>query len=103
MKPIIEGLLILALSVACVILVIGVDVMNGYIDFSDDVSGSIIGDILFPCRLYYCDRPQGQTFFCGSDSHASQVAAAMMAEIKDSLGDSFNEIYPEKRWSLRIY
>ena len=78
-------------------------VMNWRIDFSDDVSGSIIGDILFPCRLYYCDRPQGQTFFCGSDSHASQVAAAMMAKIKDSLGDSFNEIYPEKRWSLRIY
>ncbi|MGZ8887994.1 MAG: hypothetical protein ACXW1D_00380 [Halobacteriota archaeon] len=71
-------------------------------DFTDDVSGVIIGEFLQQAILTYEGRKQGPTMYVRTDEDAKQQAQAYIAEQRAECGAAFAMIYPNKAWQIKF-
>lgn len=70
--------------------------MKNYKDFTDDVSGEIIGGDYGTCWVTYEGRKQGATMYPTNETEAYAMCEDLKDEIKKDCGEVFDSIYPNK-------
>jgi len=76
--------------------------MQTYKDFTDDVSGQVIGDFLSQAFVTYEGRKQGPTLYVRNDEEAKHKAQIYIDELRADCGEAFRMIYPNKSWSIKF-
>jgi hypothetical protein len=76
---------------------------DGMLDFTDDVTGLVIGGDHVTGQLYYEDRPQHSQLYADDTDALRRRAADALAQIKRECGRAFADIYPRDAWTLRIH
>lgn len=72
-------------------------------DFTDDVSGQVIGTMYLVGRLYYEGRPQGRKLYATTESDLLAQAHELKAKLRADCGEALIFIYPLDAWELRIF
>lgn len=77
--------------------------MKHFKDFTDDVGGVIIGDVMFSGQLYYEGRPQRGRFYARDDVELGRIAKSLKAQILEDCGPAAYLIYPDvDAWTMKI-
>jgi hypothetical protein len=77
--------------------------MKTYKDFTDDVSGQIIGGEYGQCWVTYQGRKQGNTGYPANEVEADSFCQAVIDRIKNECGEVFSMIYPDKNgWKFHF-
>lgn len=76
--------------------------MQTFQDFTDDVSGVIVGAFVQQAFLTYEGRKQGPTMYVKSDDEAKELAQAYIDNQRQEFGEAFRMIYPNKAWQVRF-
>lgn len=72
-------------------------------DFTDDVSGTIVGSIKISAYVSYDGRKQGTTIYADSEEEAKKTANNYIKSLREENGEFlFNQIWPEKAWRLNF-
>lgn len=71
-------------------------------DFTDDVSGQIVGAFYQQAFLTYEDRKQGPTMYVKTDDEAKKLAQLYINDQREELGDAFAMIYPNNAWQVKF-
>jgi hypothetical protein len=70
----------------------------------DDVNGFIVGSYCVCAQLKYDGRDQGQRIIAADEDAARQIAEQKKQEIRNDLGQLFEEIYPDdSKWRVVFY
>jgi len=70
----------------------------------EDVNGFIVGSYCVCAQLKYDGRDQGQRIIADDEDAARAIAKQQKQEIRNDLGQSFNEIYPDdSKWRVLFY
>lgn len=72
-------------------------------DFSDDVNGTIIGEVKLTGKLFYNGKQQGPTFFHETEQGLKGFAEKYIQNLKKELGEVYPMIYNNGEFELRIY
>ena len=71
--------------------------------FEEEVNGQVIGDYLSVSDLLYEGRKQGPRIYALNDDEVMQKAKDYIAYLKQDLGSSYRDIYPnEFRWTISV-
>lgn len=73
-----------------------------YKDFSDDVSGQVIGAFVQQAFLTYEGRKQGPAMYVKTDAEAKELAQAYINNQRQEFGDAFSMVYPNKSWQIKF-
>lgn len=77
--------------------------MQSYKDFTDDVSGSIVGTYVQQAFITYEGRKQGPTLYVKTDEEAKQMASEYIAQKRKEFGEAFSMIYPKQdAWEVKF-
>lgn len=76
--------------------------MKVHKDFTDDISGVIVGGEYGTCWVTYDGRKQGGTKYPSNEIEALNFCAAIKKEIMDSCGGVFKTIYPLNAWKFHF-
>lgn len=72
------------------------------IDFTDDVSGVIVGGDYMQGFLTYEGRKQGSDMYAVNEDALKVLANEKWNSIKKEHGQVFRDIYPSNAWMLEI-
>lgn len=77
--------------------------MKCYADFTDDVSGEIVGGNYGIAWLEYDGRKQGRTFYPINELEAMHLCENEKNRISEECGQAYELIYPKKdAWVVRM-
>lgn len=70
--------------------------------FTDDVNGVIVGGNYGACWVTYDGRKQGSTMYAEDYPDADAQCFALVARMKEDMGEAFKMIYPDEKWMFHF-